>query len=134
GMLLAHIAIVEVYWIQLGPMARAFECREVLGIGEDDDGLPIPAGGAPPETLRGKSLALYDELLARARRNTVVVTQPLTDLDRHFTRRRRDGSEDQFNVRWVYYHVLEHQAGHYGQILLLRHQYRVAKEAAATAG
>jgi hypothetical protein len=26
--------------------------------------------------------------------------------------------------RWILYHLLEHQAGHYGQILLLRHQYR----------
>jgi len=28
--------------------------------------------------------------------------------------------------RWTLYHLLEHEAGHYGQILLLRHQARVA--------
>jgi hypothetical protein len=27
-------------------------------------------------------------------------------------------------MRWVLYHMLEHFSGHYGQILLLRHQYR----------
>jgi hypothetical protein len=27
-------------------------------------------------------------------------------------------------LRWTLYHMLEHLAGHYGQILLLRHQYR----------
>jgi hypothetical protein len=25
------------------------------------------------------------------------------------------------NPRWAFYHILEHQAGHYGQILLLKH-------------
>jgi len=38
--------------------------------------------------------------------------------------RKRDGMRHAQSVRWILYHVLEHQAGHYGQILLLRHQYR----------
>src|SRR5436309_13482050 len=43
GMLLAHIAIAEVYWTQVGPLAReSFDCDSVLGIGADDDGMPMP--------------------------------------------------------------------------------------------
>jgi len=26
-----------------------------------------------------------------------------------------------FNVGWVFYHMIEHEAGHHGQINLLRH-------------
>ena len=44
-------------------------------------------------------------------------------------RRRADGSFRNLNVRWILYHVLEHQAGHYGQMLLLRHEYRDRKKA-----
>jgi hypothetical protein len=33
--------------------------------------------------------------------------------------------------RWILYHLLEHQAGHYGQILLLRHWYRDRKSKSA---
>ena len=43
-----------------------------------------------------------------------------------FQRTRRNGTVEEINVRWVLYHMLEHFSGHYGQILLLRHQYRDA--------
>ena len=36
-------------------------------------------------------------------------------------RERKDGTKRILNGRWIYYHVLEHFAGHYGQILLLKH-------------
>lgn len=137
GMLLAHIAIVEAYWLHVATSGGTpLSSQEVLGIGEDDDGMPLAAGAGPPQTLHGKSLDFYDDLLARARKYTVALTRGMSDaeLDRTFTRRRKDGSEDTFNIRWVLYHVLEHFAGHYGQILLLRHQYQVARGPAAVAG
>ena len=66
----------------------------------------------------------------RARAFTRKALAPLTDadIDRHFRRVRRDGSELEATVGWALYHVLEHEAGHYGQINLLRHQYRLVKE------
>ena len=36
----------------------------------------------------------------------------------------RDDTELQFNRRRIYYHLVEHYAGHYGQINLLRHLYK----------
>ena len=79
GMLLAHIAIVEVYWLNTAmESGTPFPCHEVLGIGEDDDGLPLPADAAPPQTLQGKTLDFYDDLLARARKYTVAATRGLT--------------------------------------------------------
>jgi uncharacterized damage-inducible protein DinB len=131
GMLLAHIAIVEVYWTQVGPLGLTrFETDSVLGIDLDHgDGMPMAAGGLPPATLAGKDLAYYDDLLARARAHSKKAFAALTaaDLDREVVRRRADGSvREVVNVRWILYHMVEHQAGHYYQINLLRHQHRLA--------
>jgi len=127
GMLLAHLAIVEVHWMQVGPLERALpDVAEALGIGVDDDGMPQPPRGKPPAALRGKPLAFFDDLLARARAHTVRVAGGLTDadLDREVSRVRKNGQTRVFNLRWVFYHMLEHYAGHYGQILLLHHLHR----------
>ena len=43
-------------------------------------------------------------------------------------RTRPDGSRRLFNVRWYFYHVLEHFAGHFGQILMLKHMRRDASK------
>ena len=83
GMLLAHIAIVEVFWIQTGllGMKAPFDVPSVLGIGIDDDGIPIPERGGHPATLAGKELAFYDDLLARARGYVKQHVAALTDAD-----------------------------------------------------
>jgi uncharacterized damage-inducible protein DinB len=131
GMLLAHIAIVELFWVHVGPAALTepeFDSVGVLGIGADDDGLPLPESGAPPAVLAGRDLAFFDDVLARARAHTRRHTLGLRDQDlgRMGSLTRPDGTSSSFTVRWVLYHILEHQAGHYGQILLLRHLYRDA--------
>jgi len=128
GMLLAHIAIVEVFWTQVGPLGlTSFETESVLEIGIDDDGMPVAAGGAPPATLRGKPLAFFDDLLDRARVYSKQAVARLTDedLEREISRTRRDGSVHETTMRWILYHMVEHEAGHYGQINLLAHQHRL---------
>ncbi len=130
GMLLAHIAIVEVFWIDFG--VRGMERdktteEEVLQIGGDDDGMPLEAGGPPPATLKGKDIGFYDVLLVKARAHTHDVAAKLADADfeREFQRTYRNTpGVVTHNVRWVFYHMLEHLAGHYGQILMLRHMYK----------
>jgi len=37
------------------------------------------------------------------------------------TRTRPDGTQRTFSFRWMFYHLLEHESGHFGQMLLLRH-------------
>ncbi len=131
GMLLAHIAIVEVFWTQVGVRGDSeYDSRPMLGIGVDDDGMPLPPDGQPPAGLANKSLSFYLDLLDRARAYSKHVAASLADpnLDAMHSRTRRDGRMEEFNVRWVLYHMLEHLAGHYGQILLLRHQYRTARK------
>lgn len=128
GMLLAHIAVVEVSWtrIVLEDRPLPVEVRDVLGVDRDDTGMALPPDGHPPAALAGKDLAFFDDLLAKARAHLVRVASALADRDlEHAVVRRRPGGQDEtITVRWTLYHMLEHLAGHYGQILLLRHQYR----------
>jgi uncharacterized damage-inducible protein DinB len=129
GMLLAHNAIVEVFWtsLVLDDMQRdAVPYENVLGIGGDDDGMPMPAGGLPPAALAKKDLSFFDDLLDRARANLKRAAHALDDagMERQVTRTRPDGTQRTVNVRWTIYHMLEHFSGHYGQILLLKHLYR----------
>jgi uncharacterized damage-inducible protein DinB len=133
GMLLAHLAIVEVWWNGLIFLeVEKPDIDGILGIGVDDDGMPVAEDGLPPRTLAGKSMEFYDDLLARARAHLTATARGLDDaaIERTVTRTRQDGSLRSVTGRWTLYHILEHLAGHYGQILLLRHQYRVAQAAA----
>jgi uncharacterized damage-inducible protein DinB len=122
GMLLAHIAIGEVLWAQRALLGLEMDIQGVLGLARADDGMPLAPDGEPPAALRGRTLAEYEATLAKARACWRAAAAQLSDadLDREITLTRRDGQAT-MNLRWVLYHVLEHFAGHYGQILLLRH-------------
>src|SRR5882724_4421503 len=50
GMLLAHIAVAEVFWASV-IAEKAFLCEQVLGLGADDDGMPLAETAAPPTGL-----------------------------------------------------------------------------------
>jgi uncharacterized damage-inducible protein DinB len=137
GMLLAHIAIVEAWWMHVGPLAKgsteaaAEPLPGIIGLGFKDDGMPIEkAGGLPPKGLAGHDLAFYEDTLRKTRNFTKEIAVSLTDddLDRTGSLKRRDGSTGTYTVRWVLYHVLEHEAAHYGQIGFIRHQYRDANK------
>lgn len=125
GMLLAHNAVVEVYWMLVATESFTPErLEEILGLTMDGDGIPMPPGGTPPAQLRGRALVWYRALHDRARAFTAATVSRLkaADMDRVVRRRmRRANAYHDCNLRWLLYHVLEHQAGHYGQMLLLRH-------------
>ena len=121
GMLLAHIAVAEAYWASIIG-ERAFLCAQVLGIGADEDGLPIAEGAPPPANLKGKTLPYYFDLIMRARASTHAMISPLStaDLSREIEVRGSRGVRT-FNGHWILYHMIEHLAGHFGQINLLIH-------------
>ncbi len=130
GMLLAHCAIVEVFWLMVATGTYTQPALEkVLGIGEWDDGMPLAPGKRPPAALRGRSLAWYRKLHDKARTYAKRTARRMSarDLEHRVTRTRMNGTRSTTNNRWILYHVLEHQAGHYGQMLLLRHLKRDAK-------
>jgi len=131
GMLLAHIAAVEAGWLRAAVHGLDRDSIEVLGIGKREIAIPLPDNSAPAAELAGRELPYYDDLLALARRHTRRAVAALTDadLDRRFRTPATwepgsPGSEFEGTIGWALYHVLEHEAGHYGQINLLRHQYR----------
>ena len=136
GMLLAHIAIAEAYWASIAA-EQAFVCERVLGIGADDDGMPLPEGAGPPVGLSGKTIAWYFDLLLKTRANTFALVAPLTaaEITRTMEVRRRTGTVS-INGHWILYHMVEHLGGHYGQINLLLHLQRAgaATEASPRAG
>ena len=127
GMLLAHLAVVEVWWAGMALDLETPVTEPVIGIPVDGDGMPLPEDGAPPATLAGKDLAYYRDLLARARAYVRETYSRMmdADLNRSIERTWDEGARV-YTVRWILYHTLEHFAGHYGQILLLRHIYRSA--------
>lgn len=128
GMLLAHIAYAESHLVQVGIEGKTTsDTRAVIGITEQDEGLPLPPGAPPAAAIVGHDLAWFDGMLERARDHTRRVARDLTDqdLERTVQRPRPNGGKRVFNVGWVFYHLLEHEAGHRGQIGLLRHLYRL---------
>jgi len=137
GMLLAHIAVVEVFWIQVAPLGlQAYDTRPALGIDIDDDGMPLSETGAPPAVLAGRDLAWFTERLRLARVHTIEHLRDVdgTTLLRDFARTRKNGEVVVVDLRWVLYHVVEHLSGHFGQILLMRHLYRDQGQAGPAAG
>ncbi len=122
GMLLAHLAIVEVFWVQCA--SRGIDSDEevneivqgILGIRIEADGMPLAEGGVHPRALAGKSAADYLELLGRARSATHRVL--LSWNDRRLSETPMvDGRE--VCLSWILYHLVEHFAYHLGQIGLL---------------
>lgn len=129
GMLLAHNAVAEVLWTQVALLGITEpDSKPAIGITMEEDGLPIAPDAKAPANLKGKPLAYYEDLLAKARAYLKDAAVKLTDadLDKEITRPRPDGTKRVLNVRWALYHKLEHFAGHRGQIQLLRHMYRAA--------
>jgi uncharacterized damage-inducible protein DinB len=129
GMLLAHIAVAEVYWINVAPAGIPLEpdgdnlILKTIGIRMDDDGLPLKPDGRPPAPLVGKSLTDYLNMLDKMRTasHATLRTWQDTDLDRGYPLR-----DITVTRSWTLYHVLEHFATHYGQILMLKHLMRDA--------
>lgn len=132
GMLLAHLALVEVWWINVAPSETSWEpdgkkrIQKILGI--EDDGLPLPAKGKHPKYLNGFTLDRYLTLLTKARRSVHHDMKKWRDRDlqKSYSLHKR-----QFSRMWTLYHVLEHFASHFGQILVLKHMMRDAGVLAA---
>lgn len=132
AMLLAHVAYAESHLVQVGIEGReTSDTRSVIGITEEEEGLPLAPGAPPSPALAGRALAEFEGMLARAREYTrrVAVGLDDADLERRVVRPRPDGSRRVFNVGWVLYHLLEHEAGHRAQVAMLRHLWRLRETA-----
>jgi len=123
GMLLAHNAIVEAFWINVAPLGigqgseSEKRIKGITGIGGNDDGIPLPPDGTHPDTLKGYNLDDYLGMLDSTREATHTALMSWTD----------GGIEESYMIEghlftkaWTLYHVLEHFIGHCGQVRLLK--------------
>jgi uncharacterized damage-inducible protein DinB len=126
GMLLAHIAITECYWTavaygEIDSDERADSVvKTILGIGVDDDGMPLPPAGTHPRVLWRFAADDYLDLLRRARVHTIRRLQKCKDTTLMSIFEWRD---QHVSLGWVINHLVEHIAYHRGQISLLRNYY-----------
>ena len=71
GMLLAHVAVAETHIASVLIEGRPeSDVLHVLGIGPDDDGLPLPSGARPPGSSRARTSPSSTSCCARARAST----------------------------------------------------------------
>jgi uncharacterized damage-inducible protein DinB len=127
GMLLAHMAITEAYWINVVPLGSAGSVdensiiKEIVGIGINDDGMPLAPRGLPPQSLRDKTWPDYALMVDRARERTSRTLSSWADdtlsVIVEFEGRR-------ISYGWVLYHLIDHFSWHAGQIMQLRHFWR----------
>lgn len=127
GMLLAHIALVELWWIKVATAGIKWEpdgknyIKKVCGF--EDDGIPLAADGKHPKYLKGVTCESYLKVMAKVRR--MIHRELKSWRDKDLGKLYALGKH-QFSFEWTLYHVLEHFGGHYGQILLLKHLMRDA--------
>ena len=127
GMLLAHLALVEYWWINLAPKGVQWEpdgkkrIHKVCGF--EDDGLPMKPNERHPKYLKGYNLENYLKVLTKVR--NLIHREMKTWHDRDLEKSYKLGNR-QISRMWTLYHVLEHFAGHFGQVLLLKHLMRDA--------
>ncbi len=126
GMLLAHNALVEVWWVRIAPREIPWEpdgkklVQKICGI--EDDGLPLGPKGKHPAYLKNFTAEKYLKIISKSRRVILAEMKKWrdADLDKYYSL----GSgrkKSKFTRAWTLYHVLEHFCVHMGQILLVKH-------------
>lgn len=127
GMLLAHLAVTEAYWLNVAPLERNTldggdsVIRSIVGINTNDDGMPLPPDGKHPPALYSKDWGDYLGMIEKARIRTHEVTACWTD-DTLSTTFKHEGQV--ICNGWVLYHLFEHYCSHLGQILQIRALWR----------
>ncbi len=116
GMLLLHIVEAELFWIQyvcmgqeLTPEQKTIYRTELFG---NPDASPLEEHPVEWFIARlDESREITEEFYATLSDSSLEELKDFVD---------DEGREYEFTVRWVLYHVLEHEAGHRAQILMLR--------------
>ncbi len=115
GTVLLHIAIVEHWWIHVVAMGRPEDKGIAARCLNDETDQGRGVWPAPPN----KPKAWFFKQCADVRAATYGELQGL-DATKH---RGRYGKRE-FTLRWILHHLIEHEAYHAGQMLLLRDLYR----------
>lgn len=115
GALVLHIGEAEWYWMEmvisghkLSAEDRAMACWDVL---EDFDNFPSKGYSA--------KFCLAEISKIREQTRQKLATFADLDLDRIFSIERRGEIREQ-SLRWILHHLIDHEAQHKGQILMLK--------------
>ncbi|OQY30435.1 MAG: hypothetical protein B6244_00785 [Candidatus Cloacimonetes bacterium 4572_55] len=123
GVLLLHIAHTEAWWIEEmiagGRLSDSFK-KDYL-FKEFGPGKPAPPAPRKPYQW-------YFEKMDKVRTRTRKILLKHRDDDLDTIRYQEEGYERiEFSIRWIFYHLIEHEAHHRGQILMLRNLFRHTK-------
>ncbi|MHA2498815.1 MAG: DinB family protein [Candidatus Hodarchaeales archaeon] len=117
GTLLLHIAAVEWSWIfeDIDGRTMDFERWKYA--------FPLRPSVDLPQ-LKGKPKQFFLERLAEVR---AEVYQRLRRLADHDLEKSVGTGDDKFSIEWIFFHILEHEAMHIGQISLLARLSKLAE-------
>ena len=109
GAMIQHLAAVEVYYQVLTFENRGFNAEE-----QAKWGLALDLGGKAREKLVDQPISYYLDQWDEVRRRT---TELLKTRDDKWLADKVSGYS--MNNHWAWYHVMEHQANHMGQIRMI---------------
>lgn len=109
GAMIYHLAATEKYYQLITFENRTFNEEE-----EKEWGIALSLGEPARESLKGKPISYYLEIWDGVRAETLRL---LKTKDDRWLKLTLNKNED--NNHWAWYHVMEHQANHLGQIRLI---------------
>ena len=109
GAMILHLAATEKYYQVYTFENRGFNAEE-----EKEWGIAMNLGNKGREGLQGKPISYYLDKWDEVRKETKRLLQ--TKDDTWFKSQVKEGN---MNNHWAWYHVMEHQANHMGQIRLI---------------
>ncbi len=115
GAVMLHMIDCEIYWFEtfaVGKPEDAEEAKLLMAKQIDQDNVKWPTPPAEP-------IEWYFELHDRLRARTWETLRELTDPEQIFK-----GRKNQFTLRWILAHVLEHDSYHGGQVVLLHEMWK----------
>ncbi|MEQ8878985.1 MAG: DUF664 domain-containing protein [Cyclobacteriaceae bacterium] len=113
GALILHLAATERYYQQ-----NTFHDIKLNEEDESEWSIAFELGDKAREVLKDKPISYYLEKWDEVRNETKRVLK--TKDDQWLLQTKNFSPEYQYNHYWAWYHVMEHQANHMGQIALMK--------------
>ena len=109
GALILHLAATEKYYQVYTFENRGFNAQE-----SKIWNIPLNLGETARDFIKGKPISYYLKIWTEVRKKTMSLLK--TKNDKWFQSKVQDSN---MNNHWAWYHVMEHQANHMGQIRLI---------------
>lgn len=110
GALILHLAATEKYYQVYTFENRGFNAEE-----KEEWETALNLGDAARESIKGQPISFYLKIWESVREETLKLLK--TQDDKWFEAKVQDSN---MNNHWAWYHVMEHQANHMGQIRLIK--------------